>query len=93
MSELKQKQSGLYVFEDPPKDQREYGPLEIKDPEMREQATKAMKELWEAMGCYNPGSGIRLPGSINDAAVVERLFHYFNREILGPDCPEFEQLC
>ena len=66
---------------------RVYTPLEIRDPAKRQLAEQAMSQLWAALSLADSGMGI--PRDRLNAR--KRFFDYINRELLGDECPEFEQ--
>ena len=83
--------------EEPPEESesgRKLGPMEIKDPERREQAAKALTELWHAMGLHD-GSGVVLPGTpgVEQQAAFMKIHFFLSNLLLGDDAPSQEQLC
>ena len=96
MTEYKQLPSGIVLPEEKPTlPPRSFQPLEIRNPEKRALAIKAMVMLWEAMNLLE-WSAIPNPdydrGPELHAARL-KAYRFLGEMILGEDCPEGEQWC
>ena len=83
--------SGLVVFDMPKaeeKPKRYYKPLEVRGDERREKVSKALDQLWDALGLSSGSSGIRLEHDTWDAHYDA--FTYIGRMFLGSDLKEKE---
>lgn len=70
---------------------RNLHPSEITEPEKRELAKQALSLLWDAMDLTR-GNTFRTADS--DRREFHRLaYRHIGEMLLGPDCPEKEQLC
>ena len=93
--EMTSRPSGLVVPKPPPKPPppppRQFGPMEIQDPEAREKAKKALSDLWDAMGLRD-GGGLVFPLDRHRRDVNYGLYYFVGEALLGDECPEGESL-
>lgn len=86
--DFQKRPSGLAIPVAPPRQPaRQFGPLEIQDEDRRQQAKRALGELWIAMGLRDSSA---IPQPVG-RETREALWLYVASVLLGDDCPECEQ--
>lgn len=94
--EFQETDHGVYVpvepIPPPAKPEREFASHELKDAEKREQASTALRALWEAMELGRGHRQIMVPDCESRAVYEMRLgaWESLGWMLLGEDAPEFE---
>ena len=86
--------SGLAVpSSPPPKPPPIRRPLELRDPQKREQAKAALSQLWDAMGLSSGGHRLlEEHPTVTEHEAYYQAYRFVGEMLLGDECPEKEML-